>query len=97
MKVLGGPEAKHPDSDSDVNEHGTCKAECLAWRDRRSGKVLLLSAGPCTDAAAHDATHVLDDGERQELRTAICIINAHQHFEFSIGNAEIMQKLPLKV
>ena len=28
--------------------------------------------------------------------TAICIINAHQHFEFSIGNAEIMQKLPLK-
>ena len=28
--------------------------------------------------------------------TAICIINAHQHFEFSIGNDEIMQKLPLK-
>jgi len=28
--------------------------------------------------------------------TAICNINAHQHFEFSIGNDEIMQKLPLK-
>ena len=29
------------------------------------------------------------------LHTAICIINA-QHFEFSIGNDEIMQKMPLK-
>ena len=30
------------------------------------------------------------------LHTAICIINVHQHFEFSIGNDEIMQKMPLK-
>ena len=27
---------------------------------------------------------------------AICIINAHPHFEFPIGNDEIMQKMPLK-
>ena len=28
--------------------------------------------------------------------SAICNINAHQNFEFSVGNHEIMQKLPLK-
>jgi len=31
-------EDKHPDSDSDVGEMGTCKAECIAWKDRRTGK-----------------------------------------------------------
>ena len=29
-------------------------------------------------------------------RPAMCNLNAHQYFEFSIGNDEIMQKLPLK-
>ena len=58
------------------------------------GTKLVMSSGHGAQFAAE--FFALAVGVADPVSTAICIINAYQHFEFSIGNDEIMQKLPLK-
>ena len=44
---------KHPDSESEP-EMNPCKADCIAWRARVSGKTHFLARSPCGDPATNE-------------------------------------------
>ena len=51
--------ARHPDSESDTEELGTCRADQVGWVNRGAHTTTLLCRGCCPDAAASPLTPML--------------------------------------
>ena len=51
--------ARHPDSESEVEEMGACRADCIAWLERNGPKATVLSRQACPDAAMPRLTPLL--------------------------------------
>ena len=78
---------KHPDSESEFEEAGSCKAECIGWRDRRTGKVMVLSKGPCNDAAVSKPIDLLKDDALVSDTRGLASVNGRTQVHLCRGHA----------
>ncbi len=88
---------KHPDSDSECEEAGTCKADCIAWTCK-GGKIVLLSKGECKQAASRELTRVLvEDGvtsDTAEMSTeaGVAMVPMCRHHQMQYAASRLSMK-----